>query len=51
MKLSIFVATPAISANLNPSHLWMQGENGFSRAVKNLKSVLIEEQPSEMWWA
>jgi sugar phosphate isomerase/epimerase len=29
----------------------MSIEEGFSRAVKNLKSVLIEEQPSEMWWA
>ena len=29
----------------------MSIEEGFSRAVKNLKSVLIEEQPTDMWWA
>ncbi|WP_433748385.1 sugar phosphate isomerase/epimerase family protein [Falsibacillus pallidus] len=23
---------------------------GFSRAVTNLKSILIEEQPADMWW-
>ena len=28
----------------------MSIEEGFARAVKNLKSILIEEQPSEMWW-
>lgn len=28
----------------------MSIEEGFSRAVKNLQSVIIEEQPSEMWW-
>jgi sugar phosphate isomerase/epimerase len=28
----------------------MSIEEGFGRAVKNLKSILIEEQPSEMWW-
>lgn len=29
----------------------MSVDEGFSRAVKNLQSVLIEEQPTEMWWA
>ncbi|WP_223701391.1 sugar phosphate isomerase/epimerase family protein [Sutcliffiella deserti] len=28
----------------------MSIEEGFSRAVSNLQSVLIKEQPSEMWW-
>jgi sugar phosphate isomerase/epimerase len=28
----------------------MSIEEGFARAVKNLKSILIEEQPAEMWW-
>jgi sugar phosphate isomerase/epimerase len=28
----------------------MSIEEGFLRAVKNLKSILIEEQPSDMWW-
>ncbi|KAF0821677.1 sugar phosphate isomerase/epimerase [Cytobacillus firmus] len=28
----------------------MSIEEGFTRAVRNLKSILIEEQPSEMWW-
>lgn len=28
----------------------MSIEEGFTRAVKNLKSILIEEQPSDMWW-
>jgi sugar phosphate isomerase/epimerase len=28
----------------------MSIEEGFGRAVKNLKSILIEEQPSDMWW-
>ncbi|MCA1056586.1 sugar phosphate isomerase/epimerase [Rossellomorea aquimaris] len=28
----------------------MSIEEGFARAVKNLKSILIEEQPSDMWW-
>lgn len=28
----------------------MSIEEGFLRAVKNLKSVLIEETPSDMWW-
>lgn len=28
----------------------MSIEEGFSRAVKNLKSILIEEQPSDIWW-
>jgi sugar phosphate isomerase/epimerase len=29
----------------------MSVEEGFQRAVKNLQSVLIKEQPTEMWWA
>ncbi|MCP8969994.1 sugar phosphate isomerase/epimerase family protein [Ectobacillus ponti] len=29
----------------------MSIDEGFKRAVQNLKSVLIEEQPSQMWWA
>jgi sugar phosphate isomerase/epimerase len=29
----------------------MSIEEGFQRAVKNLQSVLIEEQPADMWWA
>ncbi|WP_088103254.1 sugar phosphate isomerase/epimerase family protein [Halalkalibacter urbisdiaboli] len=29
----------------------MSIDEGFARAVKNLKSVLIEERPSDMWWA
>ncbi|ADU28770.1 sugar phosphate isomerase/epimerase family protein [Evansella cellulosilytica] len=29
----------------------MSIDEGFSRAVKNLKSVIIEEAPTEMWWA
>jgi sugar phosphate isomerase/epimerase len=28
----------------------MSIEEGFQRAVRNLKQVLIEEQPSNMWW-
>jgi sugar phosphate isomerase/epimerase len=28
----------------------MSIEEGFARAVKNLKSILIEEQPADMWW-
>lgn len=28
----------------------MSIEEGFKRAVKNLKQVLIEEQPANMWW-
>lgn len=28
----------------------MSIEEGFTRAVKNLKSILIEEQPAELWW-
>ncbi|ODG93516.1 MULTISPECIES: sugar phosphate isomerase/epimerase [Bacillaceae] len=28
----------------------MSIEEGFSRAVKNLHSVLINEEPSQMWW-
>ncbi|TMU88301.1 sugar phosphate isomerase/epimerase [Bacillus sp. BHET2] len=28
----------------------MSIEEGFGRAVKNLKSILIEEHPSDMWW-
>jgi len=28
----------------------MSIEEGFNRAVTNLKSVLIEESPAEMWW-
>ena len=29
----------------------MSIEEGFQRAVKNLKSVLLEEQPADIWWA
>ncbi|GIN56265.1 xylose isomerase [Lederbergia ruris] len=29
----------------------MSIEEGFQRAVSNLQSVLIKEQPAEMWWA
>jgi len=28
----------------------MSIEEGFLRAVKNLQSVLINEEPSQMWW-
>ncbi|WP_409303828.1 sugar phosphate isomerase/epimerase family protein [Peribacillus sp. SCS-155] len=28
----------------------MSIEEGFTRAVRNLQSVLIEEQPGSMWW-
>lgn len=28
----------------------MSIDEGFSRAVTNLKSVLIKDQPAEMWW-
>ncbi|TWI55898.1 sugar phosphate isomerase/epimerase family protein [Halalkalibacter nanhaiisediminis] len=28
----------------------MSIEEGFTRAVKNLNSILIEEKPSDMWW-
>lgn len=28
----------------------MSVDEGFSRAVTNLKSVLINEQPADMWW-
>ncbi|MDM5316964.1 sugar phosphate isomerase/epimerase [Fictibacillus sp. b24] len=28
----------------------MSIEEGFARAVKNLQSILIAEQPAEMWW-
>ncbi len=28
----------------------MSIDEGFNRAVKNLKAVLIEEQPGDMWW-
>jgi sugar phosphate isomerase/epimerase len=28
----------------------MSIEEGFMRAVKNLKSILIEEKPAELWW-
>ncbi|WP_408006436.1 sugar phosphate isomerase/epimerase family protein [Pseudalkalibacillus sp. A8] len=28
----------------------MSIEEGFNRAVTNLKTVLIEEKPSQMWW-
>ncbi|WP_026693968.1 sugar phosphate isomerase/epimerase family protein [Peribacillus kribbensis] len=28
----------------------MSIEEGFARAVQNLKTVLIKEQPSSMWW-
>jgi len=29
----------------------MSIEEGFMRAVKNLQSVLIREEPADMWWA
>ena len=29
----------------------MSIEEGFSTAVRNLQSVLIREQPGNMWWA
>jgi sugar phosphate isomerase/epimerase len=29
----------------------MSIDEGFSQAVKNLKSVIIEEKPSDIWWA
>ena len=29
----------------------MSINEGFQTAVKNLQSVLIVEQPTEMWWA
>ncbi len=29
----------------------MSIDEGFSRAVKNLKSVIIEDTPADMWWA
>ncbi|MFS0781880.1 sugar phosphate isomerase/epimerase family protein [Bacillus sp. 1P06AnD] len=29
----------------------MSVEEGFQRAVRNLQSVIIEEKPSQMWWA
>jgi len=29
----------------------MSIEEGFNRAVTNLKSVLIKDRPAEMWWA
>ncbi|MCI3196697.1 sugar phosphate isomerase/epimerase [Bacillus sp. HU-1818] len=29
----------------------MSIDEGFKRAVKNLKTILIEEAPSQMWWA
>ncbi|MEC2307388.1 sugar phosphate isomerase/epimerase family protein [Bacillus atrophaeus] len=28
----------------------MSIDEGFKRAVKNLKTILIEESPSQMWW-
>jgi sugar phosphate isomerase/epimerase len=28
----------------------MSIDEGFTRAVKNLNSILIEEQPASMWW-
>ena len=28
----------------------MSIEEGFQRAVSNLKSVVIKEQPADMWW-
>ncbi|MFC7373121.1 sugar phosphate isomerase/epimerase family protein [Fictibacillus iocasae] len=28
----------------------MSIEEGFTRAVKNLQSILISEQPAQMWW-
>jgi len=29
----------------------MSIDEGFMRAVENLKSVMIYEQPADMWWA
>ncbi|QOR67199.1 sugar phosphate isomerase/epimerase [Cytobacillus suaedae] len=29
----------------------MSIEEGFTRAVNNLKSIIIKEQPTDMWWA
>jgi sugar phosphate isomerase/epimerase len=29
----------------------MSIDEGFMRAVENLKSVLIYDQPADMWWA
>ncbi|WP_413377584.1 sugar phosphate isomerase/epimerase family protein [Alkalihalobacillus sp. 1P02AB] len=29
----------------------MSIEEGFARAVKNLNSIIIEESPTDMWWA
>ena len=29
----------------------MSVDEGFSTAVRNLQSVLIREQPGNMWWA
>ena len=28
----------------------MSVDEGFSRAVTNLKSVLIKDQPGDIWW-
>ena len=28
----------------------MSIDEGYSRAVTNLKSVLIKDQPADMWW-
>lgn len=29
----------------------MSIDEGFNRAVKNLKDVIIRETPADMWWA
>ncbi len=29
----------------------MSIEEGFNRAVTNLQTVLITEQPADMWWS
>ena len=29
----------------------MSIDEGLTRAVTNLKSIMIKENPSEMWWA
>jgi hypothetical protein len=29
----------------------MSIDEGFDRAVTNLKSIMIKNQPTDMWWA
>ena len=29
----------------------MSIDEGLTRAVTNLKSIMIKDQPSDMWWA